>query len=85
MDEGNYPERRRLQSDTELTNRLSVSTEQDHELGRNGICMSEKTKVQEELLRDQGLVEGCVWGQLAEALKLQTRECISDGVTLSPN
>ena len=84
MDGGDYPECR-LRSYTALTNRPSVSTEQDHKLGRNGICLLEKIQVQEELLRDQGLVEGCVWGQLAEVLKLERRECISNGVAFSPN
>ena len=85
MDGGDYPECRRLCSDTELMNRPAMSTEQDPELGRNGICLSEKTQVQEELLRDQGLVEGCVWGQRTEAPKLKARQSISDGVAFSPN
>lgn len=69
MDGSDYPECRRLRSDAELVNRTSMSTEQDHELGRNGICLSDKIQVQEELLRDLGLMEGCVRGQLTEVLK----------------
>ena len=84
-DGGDYPECRRIRSDAELRNRPAVSTEQDPELGRNGICLSEKIQVQEELLRDQGLVGGCMWGQLTETLKLKARQSISDGVALSLN
>ena len=84
MNGGDYPECRRSPSDAELMNRPVMLTEQDPDLGRNGICWSEKIHVQEGLLRDQGLVEGCMWGQLTEELKLKTRQSISDGVALSP-
>ena len=84
MDKGGYPGCRRLRSDAELTNKIYVSMEQGHEPNRNGICLSEKIQVHEELSRDPGLMGGCMWSQLTEALKLKTRKCVSDGVALSP-
>ena len=72
METGGCPECRRLRSDAELTNKIFVLMEQGRELDRNGICLSEKIQVQEELLRDPGLMGGCVWGQLTEAPKLKT-------------